>query len=106
MSLDVSLYLDDKEVFTANITHNLGEMAEAAGIYQHVWRPKEMGITRAKELIEPIGKGLELMRTLPATFKQYDSPNGWGLYKHFVPWLEKYLAACEEYPMARVEVCR
>lgn len=35
-----------------------------------------------------------------------NSPNGWGTYKYFVPWLEKYLAACKEYPDAVVEVSR
>lgn len=106
MSLGVSLYVGEEEVFWANITHNLGKMAKAAGIYKHLWRPEEIGITQAKELIEPLQKGLELMRTIPATFEQYNSPNGWGLYKNFVPWIEKYLAACEEYPEARVEVSR
>ena len=27
----------DNAVYEANITHNLGCMAEAAGIYQHLW---------------------------------------------------------------------
>ena len=44
MSLDV--YLTDaegREVFSANITHNLGAMAKEAGIYMHLWRPDELG---------------------------------------------------------------
>lgn len=27
-------------IFSANITHNLNAMAEAAGIYKHLWRPE------------------------------------------------------------------
>ena len=33
--------------YSANITHNLGKMAEEAGIYKHLWRPEEIGITKA-----------------------------------------------------------
>jgi len=32
--------------------------------------------------------------------------NGWGLYEDFVPWIERYLAACEEYPEAIIRVSR
>jgi hypothetical protein len=35
------------EVFDYNITHNLGEMAKAAGIYMELWRPEEIGIIKA-----------------------------------------------------------
>lgn len=45
MSLDVYLKaVRPAEVFSANITHNLGAMAEAAGIYRHLWRPEEVGV--------------------------------------------------------------
>ncbi len=40
-------FVDDKEetneVYSANITHNLGEMADKAGIYYALWRPEEKG---------------------------------------------------------------
>lgn len=92
--------------YSANITHNLNRMAEEAGIYQHVWRPEELGITHARQLIEPLRLGIALMRSEPARFRALDAPNGWGKYDAFVPWLERYLAACEMYPDATVEVSR
>jgi hypothetical protein len=113
MSLDV--YLDEEacphcgrgdRVYDANITHNLGEMAEVAGIYMHLWRPEEIDITKAAQLIEPLREGLRQMKAEPEKFKRYDASNGWGLYIRFVPWIEKYLAACEEYPDASVSVSR
>ena len=118
MSLDV--YLTDKQVkcshcgrgdeeterYSANITHNLGAMAREAGIYQHCWRPDEIGITTAGQLIEPLRAGLALMKSDPPRFEKHNAANGWGLYKHFVPWVEKYLAACEENPTAEVRVSR
>lgn len=107
MSLDVYLTaVRWVEVYSANITHNLGAMAEEAGIYKHLWRPEEIGITKAEQLIEPLRAGLALMKADPERFKRHDSPNGWGLYEHFVPWIEKYLAACVGNPDAVVGVSR
>lgn len=107
MSLDVYLTrVQPCEVFRSNITHNLGKMAEEAGIYQHMWRPEEIGITKAHQLIEPLRNGLALLRSDPARFEKFNSPNGWGLYVHFVPFVEKYLQACEEYPDADVSASR
>jgi hypothetical protein len=115
MSLDVYLKqvkptcqptCEPAEVYWANITHNLNKMAEKAGIYQHLWRPEELGITTAKQLIEPLTAGLEVLKAKPAYFKKFNSPNGWGMYEHFVPFVEKYLAACIEYPDALVFVSR
>ena len=42
------------------------------------------------------------MKNDPERFKVFDSPNGWGLYVHLVPWIEKYLAACIEHPLAKI----
>lgn len=107
MSLDVSLEeMRPTEVYTANITHNLGRMADAAGIYMAVWRPEEIGIQIAAQLIEPLTAGLELLKSDPERFKAYDAPNGWGVYKHLVKFVEDYLAACKENPGATVRACR
>ena len=107
MSLDVYLTrTQPTTVFDANITHNLGAMAEEAGIYKHLWRPEEIGITKASQLIEPLREGIALMKIEPLRFEKHNPTNGWGSYKDFVPWLERYLAACEEYPDADVGVSR
>lgn len=94
------------EVFSANITHNLGRMAREAGIYMHLWRPEEIDIKVAAQLIKPLREGIALMKADPPRFKAHDASNGWGTYDQFVPWIERYLAACEENPEARVEVSR
>lgn len=107
MSLDVSLTrVQPTQVYSANITHNLGAMAEAAGIYQHLWRPEEIGITKARQLIEPLKQGLERLKSEPEKFEKYNSPNGWGMYEHFVPFVENYLKACEEFPDSEVSANR
>jgi len=52
MSLDVYLEVTKPTtIFEANITHNLNRMAQAAGIYEALWCPDEIGITKAAQLI-------------------------------------------------------
>ena len=92
--------------FTANITHNLGEMAEKAGIYQALWRPKENGYAKAKNLIHPLEKGLDRLRTYPEFFRQFNPSNGWGTYEILVNFTEAYLSACRKHPHAEVSVWR
>jgi hypothetical protein len=107
MSLDVYLVVvKPTEVFSANITHNLSKMAEEAGIYYCLWRPEELNITIAKQLINPLRIGLKKMKDNPEKFKAFNPPNGWGTYEHFVPWLEEYINACEAYPEANIKVNR
>jgi hypothetical protein len=125
MSLDVRLYYGGKEelpcrhcggtgrtteepeeVYEANVTHNLAQMAEAAGIYKHLWRPEEIGVTKASQLIEPLRVGLELLKADPDRFEAYNPSNGWGSYKNFVPWVESYLRACEANRDAEIRVSR
>lgn len=125
MSLDVSLYSEEtfqvcphcgtrctkleerqEELYTANITHNLGGMAEAAGLYKPLWRPEEIGIKRASDLIPLLEKGLEALRIAPSTFKSLNPPNGWGNYEGLVKFVQNYLDACRKYPNAQVKADR
>lgn len=94
------------EVFEANITHNLGKMAREAGIYMACWRPEEVGITHASQLVEPLEKGLALLKSDPERFKALNPANGWGDYEGFVKWVEKYLEACRANPDAEVDASR
>ena len=89
MSLDVSLLGQSKEepciccgcgnehtktvrecFYDANITHNLGEMAGAAGIYHHLWRPEEIGVIKAWQLVAPLDAGLALLKEKSKLMKQ------------------------------------
>jgi len=94
------------EVLSVNITHNLGKMANEAGIYNILWRPDENGYKSASDIIDILEKGLNNMKARPEYYKQFDSPNGWGLYEHFIPWLETVLEVCKEYPDAEIRVSR
>jgi hypothetical protein len=92
--------------FDYNITHNLGKMADEAGVYQHLWCPEEIGITKAAELIEPLEAGLKLLIAEPDRFKALNPSNGWGNYEGLVAFVAAYLKACEDYPYATVNVWR
>jgi len=140
MSLDVTLTIGSKhkcncefctetevkEVYDANITNNLGKMADAAGIYKALWRPYQLkkgyNIPEGKHtdeyeyeekthivasfIIPYLEKGLADLKARPEYFETFNSENGWGLYKHFVPFVEKYLDACKMYPNAKVTISR
>jgi hypothetical protein len=107
MSLDVALIeVKETEVYKANITHNLNRMAKEADIYEHLWRPEEILIGEASQLIKPLEEGLELLRSDPERFMKFDAPNGWGVYQNFVKFVREYLEACRESPNAKVRVSR
>lgn len=107
MSLDVTLTaVRPTAVYTDNITHNLNRMAMAAGIYEQLWRPEEIGITRAGQLIEPLEKGLALLESDPDRFRAYEPENKWGTYTCLVGFVTDYLEACKANPDAAVEVSR
>src|SRR6266446_5769613 len=49
---------DSSYVFSANITHNLNKMAAEATLYFPLWKPKELGIKFARDLVERLDHGL------------------------------------------------
>lgn len=107
MSLDVTLHAYRMTVvFDSNITHNLYRMAEEAGVGMHLWHPEDIGITKAEQLIEPLTTAVALMKADPPRFEKHNAANGWGLYKHFVPFVQEYLDACVKNPDAGVRVSR
>ena len=103
MSLDIIL---SNEVFTQNITHNLGKMAGEAGLYEVLWRPDEQGYTRAWQIIEPLSKGLANLIENRAHLETLNPANGWGNYDNLLQATSQYLASCIQNPEARVDVSR
>lgn len=107
MSLDVHLTaIRPTQVHRGNITHNLVQMAAAAGIYEALWRPEENGITTAAELVPLLEAGLSRLRAAPDEFKKHNPPNGWGSYDGLVQFVSEYLVACQENPDAKVTAWR
>lgn len=97
---------EPETVFSRNITHNLGKMADVAGIYRHLWRPDEIGITRAWQLTQPLTEGLARLKANPTMFRLHNPANRWGDYEGLVVFVEDYLSACHQWPDAHVYVSR
>lgn len=97
---------DKIEVYWGNITHNLTTMAREAGIYEPLWRPDEIGIIKAAQLIEPLRVGLANLHADPSRYRQFNPRNGWGKYENLVVFVDRYLEACREYPTSDVNVSR
>lgn len=97
---------ETRVLYSANITHNLSQMAKPAFIYEALWRPEEKGWTKASDIIKPLEDGLEKLKTFPDSFKKLNPSNGWGNYDNLVEFVEKYLEACKQYPDATIEVSR
>lgn len=117
-------------LYSGNITHNLGSMASAAGIYDALWRPyrlhpdfkplksfssqsfeeelqfEESIVILAKDILPLLIEGLGELKEFPDFYKTFDSENGWGTYEDFIPFIEEYIEACEKYPEAKVVVSR
>lgn len=107
MSLDVYLESESGEaLYERNITHNLNQMAKAAGIYDCLWNPNETGITHANQIIEPLSIGTAKLATQKRVFEEFNAPNGWGMWEHFLPFCADYLQACRDYPDALVRVSK
>ena len=114
MSLDLSLYTtvsvgqgpEDLTMAEFNITHNLTDMAKAAGIYHVLWRPEECGIQQASQLINPLKEGLAKLEDDPARFAVHNPSNGWGSYGAFVDFVRQVLQACEDRPSLKVRAWR
>lgn len=126
MGLDVHLYkkntckcphcggdveIGHEEVYWANITHNLSKMASKVNVlhntlHEYLWEPEGIDIKNSSDLVYPLTIGLAMLKDNPEYYKQFDSPNGWGLYEHFVPFVERYLNACIENPDCDVYASR
>lgn len=115
MSLDVRLKMKvdtgSKEpyevtLYDDHITHNFGKMAAEAGVYDVLWRPEEIGITTAGELIQPLAEGLERLRSDPAHYEKFNPANCCNSYRYLVGFVADYLAACKEHPKASVSARR
>ena len=110
MSLDIGLYYkldgNDQTVFDRNITHNLNKMADEAGIYEALWRPDENGYEKASDITPILEEGLKKLKADPEHFAKFNAPNDWGMYEHFVPFVEEVLEACKKYPNALIWVSR
>lgn len=94
-----------KEVFWANITHNLNKMADKAGLYEFMWGVLESGLDSPKYVAPYLKEGLRKLKANPDYFRQFEGSDI-GAYEYLVAFVEKYIEACEDYPDATIDVSR
>jgi len=92
-------------VYENCITHNLAAMAEESSLYVPLWRP-EVFFDYAKELIVPLEKGLERLKSDPEKYRGFEPDNKWGTYEKLASFVEDYLTACQNNPGAKIGVSR
>ena len=115
MSLDIDLIEKwEGSVFSKNITHNLGKMADNIPVgnnttlYDIMWDlevkfPKR---TKAKQIAIALTKALIYINSNEEELSEYNPENGWGSYYNLKEFVELYLIACCEHPNARIKICR
>ena len=114
MSLDVDLMVTQPvSVFDANITHNLGTMAEEVKLsngmtlYDVLWRPDEQyGLLFARDISELLDEGWNILSADPEHFIKFNPMNGWGSYDGLCSFVYKYRNACWEHPDAELRISR
>jgi len=116
MSLDVDLMVTQPtSVYSGNITHNLGKMAEqvkvnymagTVSLYTILWRPEELQFTKAIEIISLLHEGLIELICFPEKYKPFNPENGWGSYDGLVNFLREYHNACLDNPQAELRISR
>lgn len=96
------------DIDSFNVTHNLGAMARACGLYEPLWRPDEYfpEPNIARDLIEPVKYGLSVLLSDPTHYRTFNPENGWGSYERLVEFATSVLQALERYPKACVYACR
>jgi hypothetical protein len=85
-----------------NITGNLHLMADEAGLNEVMW-DAPFGL-KARDALVPLTAGLNDLLARPKHFKQFDSPNKWGVYSNLVEFVQEYLEACQRFPDAIIEI--
>jgi hypothetical protein len=113
MSLDVDLMVTKPcSVYSANITHNLGKMADAVvlsngkTLYQVLWRPEEHGWKTAEDIVDMLDEGWNILLADPEKFRMFTPENHWGSYEGLCEFVYQYRNACWDAPDAELSVSR
>ena len=113
MSLDVDLMVTKPvSVYTNNITHNLGKMANQVllsnghTLYQVLWRPDEHGWMFARDIAEMLDEGFTILLSDPEKFRAFNPENKWGSYEGLCNFVYNYRNACWDNPDAELRISR
>ena len=79
------------------ITHNLYEMANAAGI-KGLWNPEAEGWKTAAEAVPHLDAAVKTMKERPELFDKFNAENGWGIREDLIDFVERVIVAFKEHP--------
>ena len=102
MGLDISL-VKKEHLMDMNITHNLTPMWKKAGIYDALYNSE---CYEARDVLPVLIDGLNHMIANQEEYEKLNSPNGWGVYEHAVPWLSELIVEFKNNPRGIIEVSR
>lgn len=88
------------------LTHNLGKMADAVGLYYPMWRPEEINCTEARDISGMLKIGMIYMIENKEKLEKLNPENGWGDYNGLLRCVIDYYQACLKYPKAIIKVNR
>lgn len=91
------------EPWSGNYTHNGMPMWRKAGVLDALY---ESDGHKAREYIPALEKGVADFKANYAEYQKLDSPNGWGLARYALPFLESVLEAFKANPDAIIRVSR
>lgn len=81
-------YKESEEMFSINVTYNVGTMLRNAGLHKEILDDKSV------EYVLPIvDASYRLMRMNRGFFEQFNAKNGWGTYDTTIEAVEKFWRA-------------
>jgi hypothetical protein len=113
MSLDVYFTkMMPTEVFSRNITHNLGEMSRQVvlkngkTLYDVLWRADEHGFKTGGDIADLLLEGYNILCKNPTKFKEFNPSNGWGNYEGLCNFVHDYYKGCLEFADLEFRISR
>lgn len=105
MSIDIGLECKccGTYVMSQNITHNLIPMWGKAGIYSTLYNSSGL---KAKDVVNDLKSGLNLMRLNPSIFRALNPYNNWGSYEGALDFLKRIIEGFERFPDCIIHVSK
>jgi len=91
-------------IYEGGLTHNLVNMAKAAGLYEYLWNTHSNNEIKASSLIEPLQEGIKKLISYPEYFKQFNPANTWGTYDDLLDLCYKLYIICKNNPNGIVSI--
>lgn len=106
---------NDEDHWSANITHNLNQMAmhvpimfkgRPTTLYYICWRPEEINASTTDEILPALIDGICYMVHHRFKLMEFNPENGWGTYEGLMKFLLNYKQACEDNPGCTISAYR